>query len=183
MKRSKVYALAAAGVVAAMVLGSVGYAVAAPASAQPTSPVAATGLQLGRTIRDAGAGMVDILAGLTGLSTTEIRAERAAGKSVADIAKAEGVDPDAMVAEALDARTAMLDARIKDGSMTQAEADATLALMKERLVERVTTTDTGRPSWAGAGQGAGACGGDQGVGAGGRGRGAGAGCDSCTVVQ
>lgn len=174
MKRSKLYALAAAGLVAGLVLGSVGYAVAAPANAAPTSPVAATGLQLGRTIRDAGARMVDVLAGLTGLSTTEIQAERAAGKSVADIATAEGVDPDAVVAKTLEARTAILDAKVKDGSMTQAEADAALANMTEQIGDRVTSTERGRPAGAGAG-----CG----MGGGGGGRGAGAGAGSCTIAQ
>ncbi len=180
MKYRKSLALVSAGLVAGLVLGSVGYAVAAPADASPANPVVATGLQLGRSIRDAGARMIDILANLTGLSTDEIAAKRADGESVAAIAKAEGVDTATVVDKALEARKAILDARVADGTMTQETADAVLAQMTDRVEERVNSTEVGAPSWAGGGRGSGA---GAGAGAGVGGRGMGAGDGTCIVTQ
>ncbi len=91
MHKSKLIALIAAGLVAGLVLGSVGFAYAAPADTTPANPVVASGLRLGQSIRDAGGRLIDILASLTGLSVDEVQAERADGKSVADIASAHGV--------------------------------------------------------------------------------------------
>jgi hypothetical protein len=173
MKRSRSLALVSAGLVAGLVLGSIGYAVAAPADAAPTSPVAAAGLHMGRSIRAAGGRMVDILASLTGLTTEQIATERAAGKSVATIAESKGVSSDAVVAKALEARKTIIDARVADGTLSRADADASLAQMKTRLEERVNTTEVGPPSWAGGGRG----------GAGGMGgRGMGDGSGTCVVA-
>lgn len=172
MKRSRSLALVSAGLIAGLMLGSVGYAVAAPVDAAPASPVAVAGLQMGRSIRAAGARMVDVLASLTGLTTEQIATERAAGKSVAAIAESKGVNPDAVVAKALEARKTILDGRVADGTLSRADADAAIAQMKARLEERVDTTEVGPPSWAGGGR----------VGArgtGGRGMGA---CDGSCVV-
>lgn len=172
MKRSRSLALVSAGLIAGLMLGSVGYAVAAPVDAAPTSPVAAAGLQMGRSIRAAGARMVDVLASLTGLTTEQIATERAAGKSVAAIAESKGVSPDAVVAKALEARKTIIDGRVTDGTLSRADADAALAQMKTRMEERVNTTEAGRPSWAGGGRGGAG-------GTGGRGMGA---CDGSCVV-
>jgi len=182
MKRSKALTLVSAGLIAGLVLGSVSYAVAAPVDAAPASPVAATGLQMGRAIRDAGARMIDILANLTGLTTDEIALERADGKSVATIAEAEGVEVDAVVAKALEARKVILDARVADGTLSQEDADAALAQMTERVEERISTTAVGAPSWAGGGNGGGGKGAGDGTGAGtGRG-GMGGGTGTCVVT-
>ena len=177
MKRSKSLALVSAGLILGLVFGTVGYAVAAPVDAAPTSPVAATGLQMGRAIRDAGARMVDILAGLTGLSTDEIALQRANGTSVATIAESEGVELDAVVAKALEARKAILAERVADGTLTQDAADAALARMTDRIEERVTSTEVGAPGWAGKRGGMGAGGGR------GSGGGMGAGAGTCAVTQ
>lgn len=168
MKHSKTVALVAAGLIAGLTLGSLGIAFAAPSTAaQSANPAVACGAQVGQALRGAGARLIDIVAGLTGLTTDEIGVKRAAGESIADIAKDEGVAVDAVVAKALEARKAVLDERVASGAMTQEQADAIYAQMSERLSERVTTTATGRPSWAGGGR-------DQGTG-GGMGRGAGSG--------
>jgi len=173
MKHGKSLALVSAGLIAGLVFGTVGYAAAAPADAAPASPVVASGLQMGRAIRDAGARMVDILASLTGLTADEIALERADGKSVAAIAEAEGVALDDVVAKALDARKAILAERVADGTLSQEDADAVLAQMKDRIEDRVTDTSACVP---GAGMGAG---GARGAGMGG-GRGAGG---TCVIAQ
>ncbi|MDI6712755.1 MAG: hypothetical protein QMD96_05895 [Anaerosomatales bacterium] len=169
VKHSKSLALIAVGLVAGLVLGSVSLAFAAPAATATGTVAPQTGvlgacIGMGQAIRGAGARLIDVLADLTGLSTTDIQAKRAAGESIADIAKSEGVDPDDVVAKALEAREALLEQKVADGTITQEQADAALAQMKTRLTERVNTTATGRPSWAGQGAGRGAGRGGNGAG-------------------
>ncbi|MDZ4655912.1 MAG: hypothetical protein U1F44_08565 [Coriobacteriia bacterium] len=177
MKKSKSLVLVTAGLVAGLVLGSVSLAAAAPADYAPTNGVAACGLQIGQSLRDAGGRLIDILADLTGLSTDEIAAERADGKSIATIAEENGIDSGAVVGEALSLREELLNERVADGTLTQEQADAMLAQMTERLDERVDTTEVGPPSWSG-GQGM------KGQGTGGQGmRGQGAGTGVCIATQ
>jgi hypothetical protein len=157
----KLHALTSAGLVAAMVLGTAGMAYGATES---TGPLFGTGARMGQAIRDAGARLVDIVAELTGLSVEEVQAERAEGDSAAEIAEANGVSAEELVSEALSARKEILDAKVADGTITQEQADAAYAQMSERVAERVTTEESGRPSWSGGsssgrGSGAGACGG------------------------
>jgi len=181
MKHAKTVALVAAGLIAGLTLGSLGIAFAAPSTAaQSTNPVVACGAQVGQALRGAGGRLIDVLADLTGLTTDEIAAKRAEGESIADIAAAEGSSADAVVAAALKARKAVLDERVASGAMTQAEADAAYAQMTERLTERVTTTETGRPSWAGGGRGG--MGGGRGMGGGQRGSGACGGCQAAPTA-
>lgn len=155
MKRDTSIARAVVGLVAGLVLASAGFAYAAPTDAQPANPVLASGLRLGQSIRGAGGRLVDVLASMTGQSTEAIQAERADGTSIAQIAQANGVKTDAVVAKALEARKAVLDAKVKDGTIDQATADAAYAQMSERVTDRVTSEAVGAPSWAGGGRGSG----------------------------
>ena len=75
-------------------------------------------------------GIDETLVRLTKLTEDQIHTERLAGKSLAQIAQANGVSEDTLVAEALKDRKAVLDARVKAGSLTQAQADAMLANMQ-----------------------------------------------------
>lgn len=176
MSKRKAFLLVTAGLVAGLVVGSVGvsYAVTETSS---TGPLVGTGVRMGQAIRDAGARLVDVLADLTGLSTDEIQAQRAEGESIADIAEANGVDSDDVVSAALDARKELLDARVADGTITQEQADLAYETMSGRLAERVTTDATGAPAWSGKGGGMG----------GGRGGGMGGGMGlrdgSCAATQ
>jgi len=170
VNKKKIVSLASAGLVAAMVLGTAGMAYAAT---DTTGPLYGTGARMGQAIRDAGARLVDIVADLTGLSVEEVQAERAAGNSAAEIAEANGVSTEEVVSEALAARKTILDAKVADGTITQAQADAAYERMAERVTERVSTEESGRPSWAGAGSGSGR----------GSGGGQGARDGSCTVTQ
>lgn len=150
MKKSRSLALISAGLVAGLVLGSLGVSYAATAS-ETTSPVLGAGIRMGHAIRDAGARLVDVLADLTGLSVDEIKAQRAEGDSIAEIAEANGVSADAVVDGALEVRREVLDAKVADGTITQEQADAAYARMTERLSERATSDEVGPPSWAGSG--------------------------------
>jgi hypothetical protein len=92
------------------------------------------------------AGLPDEVAELLDLSEDEIEAARQDGKSLAEIAKAQGVEKDDLVATILEARSAALDALVKDGKLTQAQADLMAERMAERIAEMVDRTETG-PMW------------------------------------
>jgi hypothetical protein len=163
MRKRNVFAIAAAALVAGLVLGSFGLASAAPSQTATGTPGAGAGL--GRMMRQSGATLADIVAKLTGRGVDEVRADRQAGKSFADIAKAKGVSSDKIVGATLDARKAALDAAVKDGRITQAQADTMLANMKARLTDRVDDAAAGCTGAGGGfgrgrgGAGGGGCGG------------------------
>lgn len=152
MKKSKAIALLSAGLVAGLVLGTVGVSYAATGTDGQTA-ACGIGARAGQSMRDAGGRLADIVAGLTGLTVDEVRAERRSGRSIADIAEANGVSGEDVIREALAARKAVLDERVADGTLTQEQADAAYAQMTERLSERVAADETGAPAWSGRGRG------------------------------
>jgi hypothetical protein len=172
VNKSKALMLVAVGLVAGLVLGSVGVSYAATET-ETTNPVVCAGIRMGQAVRDAGGRLVDVVADLTGLSVDEVQAQRAEGESIADIAEANGVAAEDVVADALAARKAILDAKVADGTITQEQADVAFDQMSERLTERVSTDEVGPPSWSGQGRG-------QGMGQG-MGQGQGACAGSCTA--
>lgn len=178
MSKGKAFALVAAGLVAGLVLGSIGVAGAATAPAATSSQSASAAPEwcpspvwrAGQAVRDAGGRLIDIVADLTGLSTDQVAAKRADGQSFEQIAESEGVSSDDVVAEALKVRKELLDQKVEDGTITQQQADAMLENMKTRLTERVTSTDARGGGRGGMGRGrmgasgfGGACGGAQGA--------------------
>ena len=70
-----------------------------------------------------------IVAGLTGQSLEQVIAERASGKTFGTIANEAGKLVE-FQAENLEQRKAVLDQRVKDGYLTQAQADANYTFMK-----------------------------------------------------
>jgi len=193
MKAGRITASIAGALVAGVVLGSVvsGYAATAKTTAPASGLVGAcgaAGLQLGSAMRTGGGRLLDIVAKLTGMSTADVSAKRAEGKTFAQIAAEKNVDSAAVVAEALKVRESLLASKVKSGAITQAQADAALANMKTRLTQRV---DTANADCDGTGTGAGKGGAGKGRGAGkgtgngagkGTGMGAGGGAN-CTVTQ
>jgi hypothetical protein len=180
VKKGKAIAFVAVGLVAGLVLGSVGVSYAAT---DTTTPVVGAGVRMGQSIRDAGARLIDILADLTGLSTDEIQAERAEGNTVADIAEANGVDPDEVLDAALAARKAILDAKVADGTITQEQADLMYERMSERVGGRMLDGESGKPSWGGTGRsGVGGRGQGDGTGIGGHGGRSGRGLQDGTCI-
>ncbi|MDP4160824.1 MAG: hypothetical protein Q8911_13855, partial [Bacillota bacterium] len=65
----------------------------------------------------------DIVSRLTGKSVEQVTTERAAGKTLGTIANEAG-KLDEFKAEILEQRKAILDQKVKDGNLTQAQADA-----------------------------------------------------------
>jgi len=176
MSNKRVLMFVAAALVAGLALGTISSAWAAgPTGTATTSGNAVIagacglGLKLGAAMRDAGGRLADVVADLTGLTVAQVQEKRAAGQSFTAIAKAEGVSSTAVVDEAVKVRKAVLDAKVKAGTITQAQADAALAQMTTRLQTRVDSTAAG---CTGTGSGAGG-GGGRGMGRGmGRGTGA-----------
>lgn len=175
MKMRRTTILVVAALALALLAGNAMIGVAAPAS-DPAATVAATGftgmgLRLGAAMRDAGGRLADVVARLTGSDVDDVITKRMAGESFADIAAEDGIGSDAVVDEALKVRTDLLAERVKDGTITQDQADAALARMKTRLTERVESTDEACGAGGGFGRGGG---GGRGAG-GGRGPGGGMG--------
>lgn len=93
----------------------------------------------------------DITAALTGKSITDVNTERAAGKTYGTIAK-EADKLDEFKAQMLEQRKAVLDQRVKDGQITQKQADESYNTIKNN---QVTCDGTGNGQGAGSGQGMG----------------------------
>jgi len=167
MKRGTTIALVSGALVAGLALGTVGFAFAAPS--RTATGTAGFGARVGAVCRQADGTIADIVAKVTGLSTTDVYASRAAGKSFADIAAAKGVSADTLTADVIAARKTALDAAVKAGTITQAQADTMLANMKANVSTKVTSTAPGTCTGAGPGSGAGKGAGRGMMGAGGRG--------------
>jgi len=167
MKRGTTIALVSGALVAGLALGTVGIAFAAPS--RTATGTTGFGARLGAVCRQAGGTIADIVAKVTGQSTTDVYASRAAGKSFADIAAAKGVSADTLTADVIAARKTALDAAVKAGTITQAQADAMLANMKANVSTKVTSTAPSTCTGAGPGSGAGKGAGRGMMGAGGRG--------------
>jgi hypothetical protein len=92
-----------------------------------------------------GAG-IDAAAKALGMTAEELRSQLDADTTIADVAKAKGVDVqkviDAMVA---DAKT-HLDQAVTDGRLTQAEADAKKADLTDRITSLVNEGPPARPA-------------------------------------
>ena len=135
-------------------------ALGAGAAAAQTPPVAGRGpFGMGRGLgpgmaAGAGVGMgfggaSDALLERLGLTAEQLYAERRAGKSLAQIAQAKGVDRAALITLLYDEHKARLAEVVKAGRLTQEQADAMLAVMKTRIETEVDDTTIGPPSWAG----------------------------------
>ncbi|NLI93008.1 MAG: DUF2680 domain-containing protein [Peptococcaceae bacterium] len=74
----------------------------------------------------------EISAALTGKSIAEVNQERSGGKTYGTIAKEAG-KLDEFKAQMLEQKKAILDQRVKDGKMTQQQADQILASINTNL--------------------------------------------------
>lgn len=107
-------------------------------------------------------GHLEDAATFLGLSVEELRTQLAAGKTLAEVAKAQGKTVEGLKQALIDSEKAELDAAVKDGRLTQAQADELLERKAERLDAMINGTFTGRgghhggfgppPSDSGSGQ-------------------------------
>ena len=82
---------------------------------------------------------------LLGLTPEEIHALRYEGKSLAEIAAAQGVSEDELVAAILAARQEVVQQRVEAGTITQEQADQMLGAMAQNLYQSVNRTTLGPP--------------------------------------
>jgi hypothetical protein len=75
----------------------------------------------------------EAVASALGITSQELWDAQAAGTSVATIAQAHNVDLTSVVDAALTAHSAQLEAAVKTGTLTQAQADAMTAFMRARI--------------------------------------------------
>jgi hypothetical protein len=80
---------------------------------------------------------LDAAAGALGLSADDLMAQLRDGKSIADIAEAQGIDLDAVVDAIVKHASEKLDALVEKGVLTQERADELKANLEERINELV----------------------------------------------
>lgn len=118
----------------------------------------------------------EIAAALTGKTVEDVNADRAAGETYGAIASEAG-KLDEFKSQILEQKKAVLDQRVKDGTLTQQRADEIYTAIKDNQVtcDGTGNAQIGKKYGAGFGSGAG-----KGQGAGrGMGRGAGMGFGGC----
>ena len=82
----------------------------------------------------------DAAAGYLGVTDEELREALRDGKSLADVAKAEGKSVDGLVDALVQAQTARLDQAVEDGRLTKAQRDEIVEGLEER-VERMVQAE------------------------------------------
>lgn len=93
------------------------------------------------------AGADDVVTKLLGLTAEQLQAERQAGKSLVEIAAAaKGMSETALIQAILDDHNADLAQLVKDGKLTQEQADAMLTHMEAQVKVMVNRTGVG-PMW------------------------------------
>jgi hypothetical protein len=87
-----------------------------------------------------GFGHVEAAATYLGLTEAELRSQLEGGKTMADVAKAQGKTVDGLVAALVADEKKELDAAVAAGRLTQAQANAMLADAKSRFTDMVNGT-------------------------------------------
>lgn len=72
-----------------------------------------------------------------GVTVAELRTALESGTSLADVASSKGISKATLISKLLEAAKAHLAAEVKEGDLTQAQADKRLALLKDRIADLV----------------------------------------------
>lgn len=95
---------------------------------------------------------LEVAADAIGITEEELRTALRDGGTLAEVAEANGVDPQAVIDALVAELQTRLDEKVADGDLTQEEADEKLASGIERITERMTSTPPepgeGRPEEA-----------------------------------
>ncbi len=95
----------------------------------------------GRRGRGHGGCNSEAVAEALGISVDELSAAREAGSSLAEVAEANGVDPEVVVDVLIAGLDEKLDAKVAEGRITEEEAAERLAEKSERIEDRILGTD------------------------------------------
>ena len=85
-------------------------------------------------------GGLDAAASYLGLTEAQLRTQFQDGKSLADVAKAQGKSVDGLIQAIVGDAKTKLDAAVKAGRLTQSQADSILAGLKSRVTDFVNRT-------------------------------------------
>jgi hypothetical protein len=99
-----------------------------------------------------GLGHLGAAATYLGLTEAELRTQVEQGKTLADVAKAQGKTVDGLVSALLADEKKELDAAVTAGGLTQAQADAMLAGAKQRFTDMANGIGPGRGGLHGFGR-------------------------------
>lgn len=154
MRKGMKMLIAALAVTGLLVASFAGVAMAAdPADADGVCPYSGERLGQGGMRGFHGEGTSDAVSGILGLTAEEIQAQRLEGKSLVEIAAAQGVSEDALVAAIMAVKTEAIQQRVADGTLTQEQATLMLQNMEQATILSVNRTTVG--PFANGGQGAG----------------------------
>ncbi len=87
--------------------------------------------------------MNEVISNLLGMDRTEIIKERQSGKSMVDIAQTKGVDENKLVDTIMENRKDVIDQRLKEGAITQEQAQYCEDNMEQRIKANLNRTTTG----------------------------------------
>ncbi|MDP2789778.1 MAG: hypothetical protein Q8O51_01485 [bacterium] len=99
--------------------------------------------------------MLDAKAKVMNMTATQLQTELQAGKTMADVAKSKNVTLDQLKTATMTAQEARLNALVKAGTMTQAQADERMAQIKDRQADCDGTGANRQAGNRGAGRGMG----------------------------
>ncbi|HUV90962.1 MAG TPA: hypothetical protein VMY80_15005 [Anaerolineae bacterium] len=148
LKRKSLYVVLGAVSLLAVLLGAVGVAYAqGPQPPLDDRPLCNSGscdcggrMAGGLSFGMRGFSLVDATAETTGLTVDEVIAALQEGQTFAEIAQAQGVEPQAIVDAFLADRQAALEQAVADGRLTQEQADEMLAEMTEHVSVQMEQT-------------------------------------------
>ena len=83
------------------------------------------------------------VAKVLGITPAELRTQLQAGKTLAQIAQAEGISKATLIADLVKAAEARLAQAVKNGRLTQAQADQIRSTLKARITEKVDEVHPG----------------------------------------
>lgn len=115
------------------------YAAETTSAVQNFQPGAGIGAAVGRMQGS----MINVVSDLLGMDTTQIIQERQAGKSMVDIAKTKGVDEQKIVSTVVNERKAVIDQRLKDGQITEEQAQYCNDNMEQKIKTNLERTTVG----------------------------------------
>jgi hypothetical protein len=114
-----------------------------------TSPVAAAGGPAGLGLRPgAGPDVLATAATALGMTEADLRTALQGGKTIAQVAKDKGVDVDKVIDALVADQSARLDQAVTGGKLTQAQATAAKAALRQRVTAMVNGEGpAGHPSF------------------------------------
>lgn len=87
-----------------------------------------------------GGAKLTTVAGALGIPESTVRSELMAGKSLAQIAQANGKSADDLIKALVTERTSAIDSQVAAGKLTQAQADTMKSTLKDRITAMVDRT-------------------------------------------